>query len=231
MQQQSLAHRTLQLGLAFIFGCVLTLWVFCAWSMDVTPPKILLFNTVEFKRPLESLPAWLQLLERNQRDPIFVPGRKLNSTTTWDSFKAKAKDKSGLALLRYVHNFWNKWPYCEDMKNWGKPDYWAIPAEFLRKSGDCEDYAIIKYFTLRELGIPAEDMRIVVLRDTVRNLAHAVLVVYLQGDAYVLDNLSSSVLSHTHFRHYLPQYSVNEVGRWAHLKGRPVKTASKASSK
>ncbi|MBQ7617733.1 MAG: transglutaminase-like cysteine peptidase, partial [Desulfovibrio sp.] len=184
--------------------------------------KVLLFKTVEFKRPLNSLPAWLKLLEKNKNNSIFRSGQKFNQNTTWDSFKAACQGKKGLELLRYVHNFWNKWPYREDLLNWGQQDYWATPAEFLKKSGDCEDYAIIKYFTLKELGVPPEKMRIVVLRDTVRNLAHAVLVVYLDQEAYVLDNLSNAVLSHSRFSHYLPQYSVNELGRWAHVKGRPL---------
>ena len=116
------------------------------------------------------------------------------------------------------------------MVNWGKPDYWAVPAQFLKKSGDCEDYAIAKYFTLKELGFPPGDMRIVVLRDTIRNLAHAVLVVYLDGEAYVLDNLSNVVQPHSRLRNYDPQYSVNENGRWTHIKGRPA-GAGKARGK
>ncbi len=48
-----------------------------------------------------------------------------------------------------------------------------------------EDYTIIKYFTLKEMGVDPASMRIVVLRDTIRNLAHAVLVVYSDGDAHV----------------------------------------------
>ena len=186
--------------------------------------KVLIFNTVEFKRPLSSLPAWNQLLERNKQSPIFIAGKQFSNSSTWDSFKSGAQGKTGLALLRYVHTFWNKWPYREDIVNWGVQDYWASPQEFLKKSGDCEDFAIAKYFTLKALGFPPDKMRIVVLRDTVRNLAHAVLVVYLNDDAYVLDNLSSAVLSHTRFKHYTPQYSVNELGRWAHLKGRPAQT-------
>lgn len=186
-------------------------------------PKVKLFGTVEFKRPLSSLPAWLDLLRRNQASPVFLPQKHFNKKVTWDEFRATAQGKSSLDLLRHVNAFWNTWPYREDIENWGKPDYWAIPAEFLKKSGDCEDYAIIKYFTLKELGIPPETMRIVVLRDTIRNLAHAVLVVYMNDNAYVLDNLSNAVLSHTRFKHYSPQYSVNEFGRWAHLKGRPAK--------
>ena len=191
----------------------------------------MLFDTVELKRPLTSLPNWVKLLERNKTKPIFVKGQHFGKVMTWDEFKKGAHGKSGLALLRYVHSFWNKWPYREDSDNWGVADYWAIPAEFLEKSGDCEDYAIIKYFTLKELGFPADQMRIVVLRDTIRNLAHAVLVVYLDGDIYVLDNLSTAVLTHKRFKHYLPQYSVNEMGRWAHMKGRNVRSTATAAGK
>ena len=184
--------------------------------------KVQLFGTVEFKRPLSTLPGWLDLLKRNQMDPIFIPGKVFKKGVTWDTFKSKAPVNNKMELLRYVNSFWNTWPYVEDIVNWRQEDYWEIPAEFLKKSGDCEDYSIIKYFTLKELGIPPESMRVVVVRDTIRNFAHAVLVVYLNDDAFILDNLSNSVLSHTKVRQYSPQYSVNEFGRWAHMKGRKI---------
>ena len=184
--------------------------------------KVQLFGTVEFTRPLSTLPGWLDLLKRNQMDPIFIPGKVFKKGVTWDTFKAKAPLNNKMELLRYVNSFWNTWPYVEDIVNWRQEDYWEIPAEFLKKSGDCEDYSIIKYFTLKELGIPPENMRVVVVRDTIRNFAHAVLVVYLNADAFILDNLSNSVLSHTKVRQYSPQYSVNEFGRWAHMKGRKI---------
>lgn len=184
--------------------------------------KVQLFGTVEFKRPLSTLPGWLDLLKRNQMDPIFIPGKVFKKGVTWDTFKSKAPLNNKMELLRYVNSFWNTWPYVEDIVNWRQEDYWEIPAEFLKKSGDCEDYSIIKYFTLKELGIPPESMRVVVVRDTIRNFAHAVLVVYLNDDAFILDNLSNSVLSHTKVRQYSPQYSVNEFGRWAHMKGRKI---------
>lgn len=189
------------------------------------PHGIKLFGTVEFRRPLSTLPGWLDVLDRNAASPIFNPARQFNRTTTWALLKQRAEGKSPLEVLKLVNSFWNTWPYREDMTNWGKPDYWAIPAQFLKKSGDCEDYAIAKYFTLKELGFPPDEMRIVVLRDTIRNLAHAVLVVYLDGEAYVLDNLSNVVQPHSRLRNYNPQYSVNENGRWTHIKGRPAKAA------
>ncbi len=172
--------------------------------------------------PAAVTPGWLDVLKRNAASNIFLPEKQFDKSTSWAQLRQRAEGKSQRELLRLVNAFWNKWPYREDQVNWGKPDYWATPAQFLQKSGDCEDYAIVKYFTLKELGIDANNMRIVVLRDTIRNLAHAVLVVYLNGEAYVLDNLSNVVQPHTRFRNYSPQYSVNENGRWAHIKGRPA---------
>jgi predicted transglutaminase-like cysteine proteinase len=60
-------------------------------------------------------------------------------------------------------------------------------------------------------------MRIVLLKDTIRNIAHAVLAVKLGDDTYILDNMSDLVLSHLKYMHYVPQYSVNEFYRWAHV--------------
>ncbi len=189
-------------------------------SAPSAPPRktVRLFGTVEFKRPLSSLPGWLELLRRNAKNSIFTSDRALKRGVTWGQFRAGAAGKQGMALLRYVNRVWHPWPYREDRDVWGKEDYWAIPAEFLRRSGDCEDYAIVKYFTLKELGVAPETMRIVVVRDTVRNLGHAVLAVYMDDTAYILDNLSNAVLPHNRLRQYRPQYSVNEQGRWAHLR-------------
>lgn len=181
---------------------------------------IKLFGTVEFRRPLDTLPGWLDVLKRNSASPIFELQKRFNKSTTWEILKQKAEGKTPIDKLRLVNSFWNSWPYIEDMANWGKADYWEIPAEFLPRSGDCEDYAIVKYFTLKELGFDPGKMRLVVLKDTIRNLGHAVLAVYLDDDAWVLDNLSNVVLSHKRLANYSPQYSVNEYSRWAHIKGK-----------
>ena len=191
--------------------------------------KVPLFGTVEIRRPLKTLPAWLSVLERNAANPIFEPGSRLNTSTTWEELKAKAKGLSELDQVKLVNSFWNRWPYREDWEVYGKPDYWAIPHEFRKNSGDCEDYSIAKYFTLRALGFPTDQLRIVVVMETIRNIAHAVLVVYLDGEAYVLDNLSTNVLPHSRLRNYVPQYSVNEEYRWAHM--RPKKKAAAAAKK
>lgn len=119
--------------------------------------------------------------------------------------------------LRTVNTFFNKWPYRLDEDIYGTSDWWATPQEFLKHSGDCEDYAISKYFALRELGFSSEALRIVILKDRIRNIGHAVLVVFVENEVHVLDNVTDIIFPHTKYRHYIPQYSLNETARWAHI--------------
>lgn len=98
--------------------------------------------------------------------------------------------------------------------------------QFLRHSGDCEDYAIAKYVTLRQLGFAADQLRLVVLRDTVRDLTHAVLAVYHEDEVYILDNLSRLVVRQAEVPHYVPYYSINETTRWAHVSPAETLVAS-----
>lgn len=123
-----------------------------------------------------------------------------------------------METLESVNALFNKWPYRLDIETYGKSDYWASPNEFLKLSGDCEDYSIIKYFALKQLGFNADNMRIVIVKDRIRNIGHAVLAVFINDTAFILDNLSNLVLPHSKYQHYIPQYSVNGVNRWAHIR-------------
>ena len=181
----------------------------------------MLFGTLAFRRPLEKQKNWLAVLRRNAEKPIFADEKRLSRSTTWKELKAKAQGRPFRDMLDVVNRFWNAWPYRIDREVWGKDDYWAAPAEFLSRSGDCEDYCIAKYFTLRELGVPADDMRIVVVRETVRGVAHAVLTVYEGQQVHILDNLSDHVRPMRRVRNYQPHFSVNENGRWMHVKAKP----------
>ena len=176
-----------------------------------------LFNTVEFKGALKNLPKWSRVLNAENKDPTF----KSDAATKikGQELKAKAEGRSHKEKLKLVNTFFNRMPYRTDMEVWGVADYWETPREFIQKSGDCEDYSITKYYALRDLGLPASDMRIVILEDTIRNLAHAVLVVFGDGTAYVLDNVSNVIMTHDRLGHY----SVNEEFRWAHV---PIKNKS-----
>ncbi len=200
-----------------------TFCLMCSWHMAYaaeekkTDDKVKLFGSIEFRGSLKGLPQWARVQEKNLQNPIFLEEFKLNGGTTWANLKSKLEGKPLMEQLKIVNSFWNQWPYKQDPSVYKAPDYWAAPYEFRKNSGDCEDYAIVKYFTLREIGVPMEIMRVVVVKDTILNLAHAVLAVYIDGDAYVLDNLSRNVLSQKRIRNYIPQYSVNEKNRWMHV--------------
>lgn len=107
--------------------------------------------------------------------------------------------------------------YREDHRLWNAREYWASPQESLkRRAGDCEDYAILKYSLLRDLGVADKDMRIVVIRDTAARQYHAVLSVREKGSWKILDNRFSRVRSEKDLPHYTALYSVNASGAWAH---------------
>lgn len=187
---------------------------------DTAPPapkRIQLFGTVEFKGHFKTLTQWVNAMEEHKNNPIFTQDSKLNATTTWGTWKKELEKLSPLEQAKAVNTFWNKWPYRLDRAVYHKEDFWAAPYLFRKNSGDCEDYCIAKYFTLRELGFTADQLRIVVVIEKIRNIAHAILAVYINDDAYILDNLSPNVLSHTKSRNYAAQYSVNEEFRWAHV--------------
>ena len=180
-----------------------------------------LFNTVEFQMELKKPASWLSAMERNRKSPIFFDEKRFNASTLWKDLKQKAAGKPFLDQLGIVNSFWNQWPYRTDKEVYGKADYWAAPYEFLARSGDCEDYCIVKYYTLKALGVPADRMRIVVVREVIRDVGHAVLAVYgTDGEIYILDNLSEAVRPAKRVRNYVPQFSVNEKHRWVHVKPR-----------
>ena len=179
-------------------------------------PKI--FGSIElFSKKTSRFPRWVGMLDR------FQDGERLCSSNTcttkgWKEFIAGLQGKDLGIQLREVHRTLNAKPYILDIRNWGEEDYWATPYQFLKKDGDCEDYAIAKYMALKALGVPIEDMRIVALEDLNLKLGHAVLVVYMGEEPMMLDNQISSVVPANSVRHYKPVFSINETGWWLHRR-------------
>jgi len=181
-----------------------------------------LFQSAAFRGNFNALPKWKRVLAKAQEQirTLNACGSGANcppGATSWQRVMKQAKGQNPMAQLKLVTAFFNKWPYRLDQDAYGASDWWATPQEFLKISGDCEDYAIIKYFALRELGFAQDDLRIVVVKDRIRGIGHAVLTVFLQGDAFVLDSNSDAIFPHGKYKHYIPQYSLNEQYRWSHI--------------
>jgi|TARA_R110002072_G_scaffold19100_13_gene71123 predicted transglutaminase-like cysteine proteinase len=176
------------------------------------------FGSTELRSEKLSLfPKWRDVLSRFVKERMKVKGCTGDCDyATWQAFLKTVKDLDPMTQLDRVNREMNKKPYIIDPINWGVPDYWATPFEFFLKSGDCEDYAIIKYISLRSLGWAADTMRLVVLEDQNLEIMHAVLVVFYQDVTYVLDNQIRSVIPADRIRHYRPVYSINEKAWWKH---------------
>jgi predicted transglutaminase-like cysteine proteinase len=120
--------------------------------------------------------------------------------------------------LNLVNRFFNaRMAFKDDIVVWKQQDYWATPIEFLRKgAGDCEDFALAKYFTLREMGVPANQLRITYVKALQLNQAHMVVTWYATPDAVplVLDNLKTAILPATQRTDLLPVYAFNGEGLW-----------------
>ncbi len=94
-----------------------------------------------------------------------------------------------------------------DLAQYGEIDVWASPlATLSRGAGDCEDYAIAKFMALRQAGIPADDLRIVIMRDTIHGEDHAVAAARLDGHWLMLDNRRMALVEDVHVRNYRPLF-------------------------
>ncbi len=135
-----------------------------------------------------------------------------------------------LAKLEKVNLFFNKIKFIDDILHWKKKDYWATPVEFISsRGGDCEDFSIAKYFTLRALGVAESRLNITYVKALKLNQAHMVLTYYERPGAepLIIDNLIDDILPASQRRDLLPVYSFNASGLWlAKQRGRGKKVGS-----
>ncbi len=166
---------------------------------------------------------WRRMMARNwggEEACVGALGRGCN-LDDWEELVDGLRGLAPRQQLEKLNRAINRERYREDGRNWGRRDYWAAPREFFARGGDCEDFVIVKYLSLRALGFPAADLRLAILYDTRRAIAHAVLAVKLEGEDLVLDNVHSRILPLRKLPHYQVHYSVNEETVLRHLARRP----------
>jgi len=132
---------------------------------------------------------------------------------------AGASDSEKLAR---VNRFFNRVPNLEDRTLWGQRDYWATPVELLAlNGGDCEDFALAKYFSLKAAGVAPQKLRITYVRAWLRRQsrveAHMVLAYFPEeaGDPLILDNLTDDILPAPQRDDLTPTVSFNAEGLWS----------------
>jgi len=135
----------------------------------------------------------------------------------WKKIIDSNQNKSDQEKLELVNGFINDLQFVDDIIHWGKNDYWATPIETLASNGgDCEDFSIAKYFTLKALNVPEEHLRLAYVKSLKLNQAHMVLTYTNPPGSVplVLDNLVHTIELATNRTDLLPVYSFNVEGLW-----------------
>ena len=156
--------------------------------------------------------------------------------TAWRTLVATLAGASDSERLKRVNDFVNRQTlFGEDQAIWGQQDYWATPLETLGKgAGDCEDFAIYKYFSLREAGVARDKLRLIYVRartgsdSSAPMQAHMVLAYYAQPEAepLVLDNLLPDIRPASRRPDLVPVFSFNSEGVFSGVSGQETKPAA-----
>jgi predicted transglutaminase-like cysteine proteinase len=135
---------------------------------------------------------------------------------TLDSF-ARSESASDGELTRFANDYFNQIEWKWDSDHWGVEDYWATPVETLGTyAGDCEDFSIGKYFSLINMGMDTNKLRITYVKALDLNLAHMVLAYYPtpRSEPLILDNINRTILPASQRKDLLPVYGFNGEGIW-----------------
>lgn len=142
----------------------------------------------------------------------------------WQKMLGDGRNAPETSRLQRVNDFFNRRiAFDDDMSIWGQNDYWATPIEIIGQGrGDCEDFSIAKYYSLLELGIPVNKLRLVYVKATQSGpagtfqQAHMVLAYYASpnADPLVLDNLNPQILPASRRSDLAPIFSFNSAGLW-----------------
>lgn len=189
-------HRLARFGSAFVLVC-LTLGVGRASLIDLSDRLLAAVEKRWGKPALTRLAVW-QRMVRDRRAASIGQGADGPN-------------------LQPVNGFFNQVPYFSDLAHWGVEDYWATPVEMLASfGGDCEDYAIGKYFSLKEIGVPVSRLRITYVRAINLNVSHMVLAYYKTPDAepLILDNLMGDIRPASQRTDLVPVYGFNDDDLW-----------------
>ena len=160
--------------------------------------------------------------ELNKKDIDYINNSSkksfiLNRLNKYQTLKTQVKDYVLIRKLSHINSFINRILPANDISTASSIDYWATPKEFLLQGhGDCEDYAIAKYFTLLELNIPKEKLYFAVVDIKGERSAHMVLLYFENKNSVplVLDNLSSKVIPITKRPKLIPKFVFNEINSY-----------------
>ena len=199
------------------------------FTADILPPNFLPHRALPSGEPFD-LPAtpvptgeisakWREVQSRIFADEETIAACHSNESTCshaarrFLSIVKLGRKHEGRARLGWLNRAVNMTiKPASDWAQYGDADYWASPLQTLGSgAGDCEDYAIVKYVALRELGVGADDLRVVIVRDDKRLTEHAVVAVRSERKWVVLDNRTMAIINTEDVRNYRPLFALNST--------------------
>lgn len=177
----------------------------------------MLFGTEErASSNLEPFTKWTGMFKRFEASMNAESGKRV--IKAWQNEISSYRGMPLEKMASRVNSYINETKYIVDSRNYGQSDYWSTPIEFFNRGGDCEDFAIAKYASLRALGVPEERLRIAIVHDLVKDIPHAVLVVYTDSGALILDNQNKRAERASSVTRYKPIFTINRNAWWLHTK-------------
>ncbi len=157
--------------------------------------------------------------------------------TNWRDMLINLRGENDAEKINGVNDFFNRRiAFLDDIDVWGQKDYWATPLETMGQTkGDCEDFAIAKYFSLLILNVPPDRLRITYVRARIGgpqstvSQAHMVLGYYPEANSepLILDNLLHDIRPASRRPDLTPIFSFNSDGLW--VGASPAPPGSRAS--
>jgi predicted transglutaminase-like cysteine proteinase len=213
-------HRLQKIALLIVF----TVAIF-AGSVPAIAGRNSYFNMNETRSEnLKPFPKWTGTVGRF-KDQKQTPDNECDKAryhpcviVEWKAMLDSIGEKPFRDQIETINDWANEHPYIVDQLNWGMEDFWETPYEFMSVNGDCEDYAIAKYYSLRALGVPEDRMRVIIVQDfNLGGIIHAILGVYDEEEKLlILDNQIEQIMPALKIYHYRPIYGVNESWWWAY---------------
>jgi len=176
-----------------------------------------LFGTHETRsEDTSAFKKWMVMIDRFSA-PLQNGDQTSAGVAEWKREIASLQGLPRREQIKRVNDFLNNVEYVDDRTAYGEQGYWgASPERFFNGGGDCKDYAIAKYVSLRALGFADRELRVAIVQDKVKEIAHAILIFYSGDEGYVLDNQNKQIEPIEAVNRYSPYFSINQSAWWLH---------------
>ena len=175
---------------------------------------LLLFFLPLFANNYPSFPTQ-ELREIEMTSGTIAKNRSLDYQKIINNLRSKSESEQVLLLNTYL----NQLISLSDSETKNIKDYWSTPKEFLIKGrGDCEDYAIIKYYSMIKLGFDRDKLYLTMVKELLHGRNHMVLSYFPNPhhQPLILDNLSFKVLPLNKRTDLKARYFINDNGVFAY---------------